>query len=184
MAALAADLGVIQALTMTYRLHGRPTRLLALLVFFASPAAARDWRDLRPAATSEKEVLDWFGPPTVAVATFPWAEWSAKWKKRPQTASYRLRYEVGSSSSPLLVGPGGRAEDVEVTIANGKVVSVWWRYGGPSARSAAARLRETPEFSFRTRELGTTGSRDVEGGWLKADIEERDTVVEITLQLK
>jgi hypothetical protein len=183
MVALAADLGVIQALTVARRWE--PGALAAALVFVcASPIWPHDWTQVRPAVTTEKEVLAWFGPPTNVVASFPWGEWSATWKKRPRTDSYRLRYEAGSSSSPLLVGPGGQSEAVEVSIWKGKVQSIGWRYGGPLARSAAASLRATPDFNFRARSNGATGSRNVEGGWLTADIGENDTVVEVTLQLK
>jgi hypothetical protein len=98
--------------------------------------------------------------------------------------TYRLRYEVGSSQSSLLVGPGGKAEEVKVTVHDGKVGSIWWRYGGPSARSAAARLRKMPEFNFRTQNPGAVGSRSVDGGWITADIGENDSVVEVRLQLK
>lgn len=158
--------------------------VLVLLSLSASPAPARDWSDVRPAVTTENELLNWFGPPTEVVATFPWGEWSAKWKKRPRTDFYRLRYEVGSSSSPLLVGPGGKAEEVEVTVRNGRVGSIWWRYGGPSARSAAASLRGTPEFNFRAQHPGAMGARSVDGGWITVDIGENDSVVEVRLQLK
>ena len=169
---------------MRHRQFEYPVMALMFLLLSPAPAPARDWSDLRPAVTTEKELLSWFGPPTEVVATFPWGEWSARWKKRPLTASYRLRYEVGSSSSRLLVGPGGKAEEVEVTVHDGRVGSIWWRYGGPSARSAAASLRETPEFNFRAQNPGSVGARSVEGGWITVDIGENDSVVEVRLQLK
>jgi hypothetical protein len=174
---------VIEARPMTEPpLQLAPALIVALLA--ASSAGAHDWNDLRPAVTTEREIVSWFGEPTAVIATFPWAQWNAKWKRRPETASYRLRYEVGSSASSLLLGPGGKAEEVEVTIRKGKLGAVRWRYGGPSARSAAAQLRGTPEFAVRPRDSGAVGARSVDGGWLAAEIGEGDSVVEITLQLK
>ena len=169
---------------MRHRPLACPVTAVALLLISVPPSQAHDWSRVRPAVTTERELLSWFGPPTEVVATFPWDEWSAKWKKRPRTDFYRLRYEVGSSSSPLLIGPGGKAEEVEATVHDGRVDSIWWRYGGPSARSAAASLRKTPEFTFRAQNPGAVGARSVDGGWITADIGENDSVVEVRLQLK
>jgi len=79
-----------------------------------------DWTTVRPGITTDAELVAAFGSPDEVVATFPWTEWSARWKKRPLTSRHLLRYGAQSSGSPLLVGPGGKADDVEVAISDKK----------------------------------------------------------------
>jgi len=62
-----------------------------------------DWTTVRPGITTDAELVAAFGSPDEVVATFPWTEWSARWKKRPLTSRHLLRYGAQSSGSPLLV---------------------------------------------------------------------------------
>jgi hypothetical protein len=150
-----------------------------------SPALlAADWKSIRPDATSEAELIDAFGPPDEVVSTFPWAEWSAKWKKRPKSSHYILRYTVQSSKSELLVGPAGAADDAEVHIYDGVVGVVKWHYGGPSARAAAAMLRADPEVRSGPVESMSRGARETEGGWITSTVGPGDAQVEVVLALK
>jgi rhodanese-related sulfurtransferase len=100
-----------------------------------------DWRSIRPQVTTEAELVARFGAPAEVVTTFPWSEWTAKWKKRPIVSRFTLRYTIQESKSPLLDGPAGPADSVEVAMHDSKVVSVMWRYGGSSAKAAAQLLR-------------------------------------------
>jgi hypothetical protein len=156
----------------------------AAVLSSSADLAGQDWTRVRPAVTTEAELLEWFGPPTNVLATFPWNEWNAKWKKRPVSLTYRLRYESGSSTSDLLVGPGGSAESVEVIVADKKVHGIRWRYGGPFAKTAAANLRASAIYEFRARNSGSVASAALDGGFVLVEIGPDDTEVEILLQLK
>ncbi len=101
-----------------------------LFLVLCGQASAEEWRMIRPAATSEFEVLKAFGPPDEVVFTFPWAEWTADWKKRPKADRYTLRYSryAGKSVvSALLIGPAGPADGADVEISHGRVMSVVWQ---------------------------------------------------------
>jgi len=162
--------------------HGVFTVLVALLACAALQAG--DWTTIRPAVTTEAELLAAFGSPDEVVATFPWAEWSARWKKRPVAAGYVLSYQVQGSKSPLLVGPAGQADHVEVNVWQGKVGAVRWQYGGPTARAAAEVLRGDPQVRFDTADTLAHGGKPVTGGLLSVEIGPRDARVEVLLQLK
>jgi hypothetical protein len=145
---------------------------------------AGDWSGVKPGITTEPELLATFGSPDEVVATFPWVEWSARWKKRPLSTQYLFRYRVQYSSSDLLVGPGGKADDVEVEIADRKVLAVRWHYGGPPARAAAASLRGDPEIHFQEADSVSRGSKPLPAGLLVVDIGPRNSTLQVVLQLK
>jgi hypothetical protein len=157
---------------------------LVTALFVGGVADAADWARIKPGVTTEAELVAAFGAPTEVVATFPWAEWSARWKKRPVTPQYVLRYRVGDSNSALLVGPGGKADDVEVDVWDRKVGGVRWHYGGPSARTAASLLRADPQMKFGAPEAMSHAGRSVEGGILWAEVGPNDSTVEVLLALK
>ena len=157
---------------------------IAGLFVILGPAAGADWNEIRPQVTGEPEILSKFGSPDEIVVTFPWQEWSAKWKKRPRASYYTFRYQHESPSS-LLTGPGGQADSAEVEIGDGKVMIVRWLYGGPSARAAAARIRADTTMKPSGSE-GTVQylAKEVTGGWVSVEIGPRDAEVKVTLQLK
>jgi hypothetical protein len=131
------------------------------------PARVRaDWRVIKPAVTTQDELIATFGPPDEVVATFPWSEWSAKWKKRPISTNYTLRYLVVSRSA-LLPGPAGSADAVEVIVADKRVIAVRWIYHGPTARVAMDTIRKDPEMDLAPRESDfPSASKPVPNGWL------------------
>jgi hypothetical protein len=145
---------------------------------------ATDWAIIKPAITTESELLSTFGNPTEVRASFPWEEWSAKWKKRPKADSYILRYRRQESRSQLLVGPGGPADDVEVGIYNGKVLSVTWRYGGPSARSAIETLGGDTQLSKGPLESTYRIGKHMPHGFLSGTLASNGTQAEMRYELK
>ena len=153
-------------------------------VAVSAKTEAADWTSIRVGVTTEAEVIAAFGPPDEVVATFPWSEWSARWKIRPHTRDYLLRYRVQSSKSAVLVGPGGKADDVEIEMWDRKVGAVRWHYGGPSANAAAATLRADLEMSFSAANSVTKAVKAVSGGSLYVEVGSGDTTVQVLLQLK
>lgn len=158
----------------------RVLALVAMLLALAPSAHGADWRSIKPTQTSEAELIGAFGAPDDVTATFPWSEWSAKWKKRPNSSGYVFRYSAWNSQSSLLVGPGGPADDVAVDIHSRQVFAVAWHYHGPSAVAAAARLRadlaRNPDLlaDVRTSAAGVV--------WVKFAPDDSD--VEVRLELK
>lgn len=157
---------------------------LNLLMALAGTSETNDWSSIKIDVTTQAELIAAFGSPDEVIATFPWSEWSAIWKKRPLTSYYVLRYRKQYSSSRLLVGPGGEADDVEVTIRKGNVGSVRWHYGGPSARAAVGTLRADPAMNFGPVEGLSHGGKAVTGGSLWVEVGPGDSTVEVLLQLK
>ena len=156
-----------------------------IVLAVVEPALALEWETIQPQITKEAELLDRFGAPDEVVTFFPWSEWSAKWKKRPIATHYTLRYFSYSSKSPLLVGPGGKADSVEVKISNSKVVIVTWHYGGPSAHAAAAELRKNPDMKIE-RNVTTIshGNMGSPGKNIMISFGPNDSTVEVQLALK
>jgi hypothetical protein len=155
----------------------------ALLVCGASSAA--DWKDVKPSRTTEAELIAAFGAPDEIRATFPWSEWSARWRIRPRTTRYVLLYrpDLGAKSA-LLVGPGGSADGVEVDVSDSIVHGVTWNYGGPSARRAVEMLRADPEMRFNSPESPTYGSKLGPSGRVFAEIGSENTSVRVVYDLK
>jgi hypothetical protein len=166
------------------RLYRRVAVILLAGFAVCGIAEAADWTTIKPGVTTEAEILAAFGAPDEVAATFPWSEWSARWKKRPLTRDYLLRYRVQYSKSVLLVGPGGKADDVEVELWDRKVGAVRWHYGGPSAHAAAAALRADPQMSFGAQESISHAGKGVTGGVLWVEVGPGDSRVEVLLQLK
>jgi len=160
--------------------------LVALIIasVLSSGVHAADWRSIKPAVTTEAELIAAFGPPDEVLSTFPWAEWSATWKKRPAVSHYTLRYTVQGSKSELLVGPGGPADDAEVHVAAGRVQAVEWHYGGPSARAAGQQLRADPTMTFGPTGSVSQASSLAPDGVIFAELGPNDTRVEVRLELK
>jgi hypothetical protein len=150
----------------------------------SSSSGAADWKTIQPARTSETEVISKFGPPDEIVAIFPWTEWSARWKIRPITNRYTLRYRSDPAKSDLLLGPGGTADDAEVSISKGTVIAVTWHYSGPSARAASALLRADPEISFTPPESPSYGSKALPDGRLFIEFDSSGTAVHVVYDLK
>jgi hypothetical protein len=165
-------------------MSARSIASVVTVLVFAGIADGADWTTLRPQVTTETELIAAFGPPAEVTATFPWTEWNARWKKRPRTSEYVLRYRVQDSASALLIGPAGKADEVEVAVWERRVSAVRWRYGGPSARTAASALRADPRMTFGSPESTSHAGRSVDGGFLLAEIGRNDTQVEIQLSLK
>jgi hypothetical protein len=155
---------------------------IALSVCGASSAA--DWTSIKPAHTTEKQLIAEFGAPDEIVATFPWSEWSARWKIRPRTSNYALRYRSDPAKSELLIGPGGKADSVEVDISESTVLSVTWQYGGPSARRAAEVLRSDPEMHFSSPESPSYGSKLGPNGRVFAELGADNSTVRVVYDLK
>jgi hypothetical protein len=165
------------------------TRLLLTFAFVMIATTggveqSSSWTSIKPSVTTQAELIAAFGPPDQVVATFPWSEWSATWKKRPLSDWYVLKYQRPDSRSGLLHGPAGPADSVEVTIGGKKVIVVEWIYGGPSARAAAAVLRTDPQMDPVPREPGSYAAKDVPGGWVSAELGPGDSRVRVTLELK
>ena len=165
-------------------IHCASWLLLVAGIALCSTSQAADWEAIQPARTLEKELISLFGSPQEIVVTFPWTEWSARWKIRPNSTNYVLRYRSDGPKSTLLHGPGGLADGVEASVFNGIVHSVTWQYGGPSARDAARLLRSDPGVSFMSQESPTTGSKVMPYGVLFIEIGRGDTSVKISLELK
>ena len=157
---------------------------LMLASILVPEVRAADWRSIKPQTTSETEVVAAFGSPDEVLSTFPWAEWSATWKKRPAASRYTLRYTAQGSKSELLVGPGGPADDAEVHVAAGRVLAVVWHYGGPSARAAGQQLRADSTMTFGPSGSVSQASSAVPGGVIFAELGVNDTSVEVRLELK
>jgi hypothetical protein len=145
---------------------------------------AAGWDAIQPARTSEKELITLFGAPQEIVVTFPWNEWTARWKIRPTSTSYVLRYRSDGPKSSLLQGPGGIADGAEVLLFSGIVHTVTWEYGGPRARDAAGLLRRDPGVRFTSQEPPSTGSKIMPSGVLFIEIGRGDTNVKVRLELK
>ena len=165
------------------------SRLLAIALFigsvaFADGAIGADWTLVKPALTTESELIGVFGNPTEVTASFPWEEWSAKWKKRPKSSSHVLRYRQQESKSQLLVGPGGPADDVEVHIFSGKVLSVAWHYGGPPARSAIEMINADPQFAKGSPESTYRIGKHMPHGFLSGTLASNGTQAELRYELK
>ena len=163
--------------------------LLAVVLFplFCGPTSAQEWKIIRPATTSEAELIKAFGPPDEVISTFPWAEWSAKWKKRPKAHRYTLRYSRyadKSEASELLLGPGGPADGADVEISGGRVMSVVWHYGGYSARVAAKTLRADSSVKVGGAEEVSRAFGRTEHGVLVVEIGFEDSRVDVRLELK
>jgi hypothetical protein len=158
--------------------------LLLVGIALCSESKAAEWQAIQPARTPEKELISSFGAPQEIVVTFPWNEWSARWKVRPTSTSHVLRYRSDGPMSPLLQGPGGLASDAEVSVFNGIVHSVTWYYGGPSARAAARILRNDPSVNFTSQESPSTGGKALLYGILFIEIGRDDTSVKVHLELK
>ena len=164
----------------------RPMRTLFAFVVVAlasTLAVAADWHMIQPHVTTESELLSVFGPPDEVVSTYPWSEWSAKWKKRPNASHYTLMYR-GASGSALLVGPAGKADSVEVAISNSKVIGLTWHHGGPSAKAAAASLRADPEMAFGPNKTVFTAGKGSPGQSIYVEFGPDDSEVAVHLSLK
>ena len=165
-----------------------PLSVLAITVWLlaavpqAGPVA--DWTSIKPQATTEAELTSMFGPPDEVEAVFPWSEWSATWKKRPVSSRYLVRYTKQASRSKLLEGPLGMADEVEVSIALKKVISVEWIHGGPSARPAAARVRGDTQLTHITHEGVVKSAKNVPDGFLSFEVAQDESRVRILLQMK
>jgi hypothetical protein len=158
---------------------------LSLVALVASGASrAADWKSIKPARTGEAEVIAQFGAPDEIVATFPWSEWSARWKTRPRTSQYVIRYRSDPAKSDLLRGPGGAADAAEVYLSKGTVVSVTWHYSGPSARAAAATLRADTEIQFSPPESPSYGSKALPDGRLFIEFGSEESSVRVVYDLK
>jgi hypothetical protein len=165
------------------------TRLLLIVtvVAVAAPhgvARSADWTSIKPQTTTEAELRAAFGPPDEVIATFAWSEWSAVWKKRPVTNRYVLRYTAQLSRSALLTGFAGKADAVNVTISDKKVLSVEWTYGGPSARVAAGVVRADTQMNHDRVESGSQSSKQLTSGWLTVDLGPNDSKVRVVLEMK
>ena len=149
------------------------------------PARVRtDWTVIKPAVTTQDELIAAFGRPDEVFATYPWSEWSAKWKKRPVSTNYTLRYLAVSRSS-LLPGPAGSADAVEVIVADKRVIAVRWIYHGPTARAAMDAIRNDPEMVLALRESEfPSASKPVPNGWLVVERLRDGGTVHVTLELK
>ena len=156
------------------------TVLLTLVL--APEQKATDWDVIQPGITTLTELTTKFGSPDEVLAAFPWSEWSATWKKRPVSRNYIFRYT--SAASPLLKGPAGLADSVEVSIADRKVISIEWRYGGPSARKAAATVRADGQMNQGPNESVSKAAKDVPGGWLLVEMGQNDSTVRVVLEMK
>jgi rhodanese-related sulfurtransferase len=143
-----------------------------------------DWRSIRPQVTTEAELVARFGAPAEVVTTFPWSEWTAKWKKRPIVSRFTLRYTIQESKSPLLDGPAGPADSVEVAMHDSKVVSVMWRYGGSSAKAAAQLLRANSNLKMGPTETTSRAFGGSLGQSLVVEFGPNDTQVDVRLELK
>jgi hypothetical protein len=95
----------------------RSTIVLVAMALVSTSTLAADWQTIRPQVTTERELISIFGAPDEVVSTYPWTEWSANWKKRPKASHYTLEYG-NASESILRVGPAGRADSVEVMVAD------------------------------------------------------------------
>ena len=164
-----------------------PCALLIMMISVAAPQGAalpQDWTIIKPNVTTVAELTKVFGPPDEVVASFPWSEWSAVWKKRPVTDRYTLRYIAQASRSALLDGPAGKADSVDVVISAKRVLAVEWEYGGPSARLAATRIRGDAGMQHDTVGSLMRAAKDVPGGWLLAELSPGDSNVRVELQRK
>ena len=144
----------------------------------------KDWTAIVPQATTQAELTMEFGPPDEVVATFPWSEWSATWKRRPVTRNYLLRYAKERSQSRLLNGPAGPADSVDVHIADKKVIAVEWMHGGPTARAAAARIRADPEVRSTNAHEPLKWAKDAINGTLSFEVASDDSQVRAFYQMK
>jgi hypothetical protein len=163
-------------------LHIAVVSLAASILSLRSSAA--DWKSIKPALTSEKEVIAQFGVPDEVVATFPWSEWSARWKIRPLSSHHTLRYRSDVASSDLLVGPGGKADSAEVFIGNDVVQTVTWSYGGPSARAASEMLRADTEMHFSPSDSPSYGSKAVPNGRVFVEFDPSGSSLRVVYDLK
>jgi hypothetical protein len=127
------------------------TRLLLIvtLVAVVAPhgvARSADWTGVKPQTTTEAELITAFGSPDEVIATFAWSEWSAVLKKAPRHKPIRSSVHCAGLAlcSP---GPAGKADGVDVTISNKKVLSVEWTHGGLSARAAAGVVRADTQMN-------------------------------------
>jgi hypothetical protein len=134
--------------------------------------------------TTEAELVAHFGTPDEVITTFPWSEWSAKWKKRPIVSGLTWRYTIQESKSPLLEGPGGPADSVEVDMHDSKVVSVRWRYGGASAKAAAEMLRANSSLKMGPTAATSRAFGGSVGQALVVEFGPNDSQVEVRLDLK
>jgi hypothetical protein len=158
--------------------------LLAVGPTVQAPRVRPDWTVIKPTVTTQDELIATFGPPDEVLATFPWTEWNAKWKKRPISRTYTLRYLVVSRSS-LLPGPAGSAEAVEVIVGDKRVIAVRWIYHGPTARAAMDAIRNDPEMDFAPRESDfPSASKPLPNGWLVVERLRDGGTVHVTLDLK
>jgi hypothetical protein len=164
------------------------TRLLLIvtLVAVVAPhgvARSVDWTGIKPQTTTEAELIAAFGPPDEVIATFAWSEWSAVWKKRPVTNRYVLRYTAQVSRSALLTGPAGKADAVDVTISNKKVMSVEWTHGGLSARAAAGVVRADTQMNHSGAGSVSQSAKSVPSGWLTVDLGPNDSTDRVQLAM-
>jgi hypothetical protein len=145
---------------------------------------AANWDQIEPQRTTESELVALFGVPDEVTATQSWKEWRSGRPRKPQSA-HLLRYVSNDRPSPLLSGPGGTADSVEVEIgADGKVLLVTWHFGGPSARSATEVLKADPSFKFETEDACSHAWKMVNGYPLLVQIGPGSGTVEAVFQLK
>jgi hypothetical protein len=165
-------------------MRNRPSIAILVSIAVWQLSTAADWRSIKPNRSTEQELVAAFGPPDEVVATFPWNEWSARWKVRPVTRTYRLRYRSDLRKSPLLAGPGGSADEVNVDIWDRKIVSVVWRYTGDSGVAAAQMLRADPELKFNATESPCYAAKGLPNGRVYVEIAKGNSPVVVVYDLK
>jgi hypothetical protein len=161
----------------------RATIVFITIALVSTTAVAADWRAVWPHVTTESELISAFGAPNQVTSVYLWSEWSAKWKKRPNASHYTLRYET-TSDSALLVGPGGKADSVEVGVADSKIIGVTWHYGGPSAKAAAITLRADRVMTFGPAKVVSTAGGGKVGQSIYVQVGPDDSEVTVSLSLK
>jgi len=163
--------------------HKTTVAILACLALWQLSIAA-DWQTIKPNRTTEQELIAAFGPPNEVIATFPWSEWNARWKVRPVTKTYRLRYRSDVGTSPLLSGPAGHADEVNIDVSDRRVLSVQWRYTGESGVTAAQALRADSELKFNTTDSPCYAAKALPNGRLYVEIAKDNAPVLVVYDLK
>lgn len=158
--------------------------ILSLTMLLPHVSQAASWDQIQPQRTTESELVAWFGVPDEVIAAQSWREWRSG-RPRKLQAAHSLRYVSHDRPSPLLSGPGGPADSVEVEIgADGKVWLVTWHFGGPSARAATEILKADPALKFETEDACSNAWKMVNGYPLTVQIGPGSGTVEAVFQLK